>query len=49
MDLRTRLNLIWLAADDPTGGRAEVIEALKAGLTKAFTFNTTPQCMHWPR
>jgi eukaryotic-like serine/threonine-protein kinase len=30
MDLRTRLNLIWLAADDPDGGRAEVIEALKA-------------------
>ncbi|MDQ3665415.1 MAG: protein kinase [Acidobacteriota bacterium] len=30
MDLRTRLNLIWLAADDPNGARAEVIAALKA-------------------
>ena len=29
MDLRTRLNLIWLAADDPTRARTEVIEALK--------------------
>ena len=29
MDLRTRLNVIWLAADDPTRARAEVIEALK--------------------
>jgi serine/threonine protein kinase/tetratricopeptide (TPR) repeat protein len=29
MDLRTRLNLIWLAADDPDRARAEVIEALK--------------------
>ncbi len=29
MDLRTRLNLIWLAADEPTRARAEVIEALK--------------------
>jgi serine/threonine protein kinase/tetratricopeptide (TPR) repeat protein len=29
MDLRTRLNLVWLAADDPTRARAEVIEALK--------------------
>jgi serine/threonine protein kinase/tetratricopeptide (TPR) repeat protein len=29
MDIRTRLNLIWLAADDPTRARAEVIEALK--------------------
>ena len=29
-DLRTRLNLIWLAADDPDKARAEVIEALKA-------------------
>jgi tetratricopeptide (TPR) repeat protein len=28
-DLRTRLNLIWLAADDPDKARAEVIEALK--------------------
>jgi len=29
-DLRTRLNLIWLAADDPNRARAEVIQALKA-------------------
>jgi len=29
MDIRTRLNLIWLAADDPTRARAEVIDALK--------------------
>lgn len=29
IDIRTRLNLIWLAADDPTRARAEVIEALK--------------------
>lgn len=29
MDLRTRLNLVWLAADDPTRARAEVIDALK--------------------
>jgi serine/threonine protein kinase/tetratricopeptide (TPR) repeat protein len=28
-DLRTRMNLIWLAADDPDRARAEVIEALK--------------------
>jgi hypothetical protein len=28
-DLRTRLNLIWLAADDPVRARMEVIEALK--------------------
>ena len=28
-DLRTRMNLIWLAADDPDRRRAEVIEALK--------------------
>lgn len=28
-DLRTRLNLIWLGADNPTRARAEVIEALK--------------------
>ncbi|MBC8031879.1 MAG: protein kinase [Pyrinomonadaceae bacterium] len=27
-DLRTRLNLIWLATDDPDKARAEVIEAL---------------------
>ncbi|MCM3905133.1 MAG: protein kinase [Pyrinomonadaceae bacterium] len=36
MDLRTRLNLIWLAADDPDGGRAEVIEALKAWPHEGF-------------
>ena len=36
MDLRTRLNLIWLAADDPTGARAEVIEALKAWSHEGF-------------
>jgi eukaryotic-like serine/threonine-protein kinase len=28
-DLRTRMNLIWLAADNPDRARAEVIEALK--------------------
>ncbi|HEY0407395.1 MAG TPA: protein kinase [Pyrinomonadaceae bacterium] len=28
-DLRTRLNLVWLAADDPTRARAEVIDALR--------------------
>lgn len=27
-DLRTRMNLIWLAADDPNRARAEVIDAL---------------------
>ncbi|MDX6696034.1 MAG: eukaryotic-like serine/threonine-protein kinase [Blastocatellia bacterium] len=27
-DLRTRLNLVWLAADDPARARAEVIDAL---------------------
>jgi serine/threonine protein kinase/tetratricopeptide (TPR) repeat protein len=36
MDLRTRLNLIWLAADDPTHARAEVIEALKAWPHEGF-------------
>ncbi|MBA2527601.1 MAG: protein kinase [Pyrinomonadaceae bacterium] len=36
VDLRTRLNLIWLAADDPNGGRAEVIEALKAWPHEGF-------------
>lgn len=36
MDLRTRLNLIWLAADDPTRARAEVIEALKAWPHEGF-------------
>jgi hypothetical protein len=28
-DLRTRMNMIWLAADDPNRARTEVIEALK--------------------
>ncbi|HSS19641.1 MAG TPA: protein kinase [Pyrinomonadaceae bacterium] len=36
MDLRTRLNLIWLAADDPTRARAEVIEALKSWPHEGF-------------
>jgi len=36
MDMRTRLNLIWLAADDPNGARAEVIEALKAWPHEGF-------------
>jgi serine/threonine protein kinase/tetratricopeptide (TPR) repeat protein len=36
MDLRTRLNLIWLAADDPNTARAEVIEALKAWSHEGF-------------
>jgi hypothetical protein len=35
-DLRTRLNLIWLAADDPDKARAEVIEALKAWSHEGF-------------
>jgi tetratricopeptide (TPR) repeat protein len=35
-DLRTRLNLIWLAADDPDKARAEVIEALKAWPHEGF-------------
>ncbi|HUE84043.1 MAG TPA: protein kinase [Pyrinomonadaceae bacterium] len=35
-DLRTRLNLIWLAADDPDRGRAEVMEALKAWPHEGF-------------
>lgn len=30
MDLRTRLNVIWLAADQPDKARAEVLEALKS-------------------
>jgi ATP/maltotriose-dependent transcriptional regulator MalT len=30
MDLRTRLNVIWLAADQPDKARAEVVEALKS-------------------
>ena len=36
MDLRTRLNVIWLAADDPTRARAEVIEGLKAWPQEGF-------------
>ncbi len=35
-DMRTRLNLIWLAADDPDRARAEVIEALKAWPQEGF-------------
>jgi len=35
-DLRTRMNLIWLAADDPNKARAEVIEALKAWPHEGF-------------
>jgi serine/threonine protein kinase/tetratricopeptide (TPR) repeat protein len=35
-DLRTRLNAIWLAADDPHRARAEVIEALKAWPQEGF-------------
>ena len=36
MDLRTRLNLIWLAAEDPDRARAEVIEALKSWPHQGF-------------
>jgi serine/threonine protein kinase/tetratricopeptide (TPR) repeat protein len=35
-DLRTRMNLIWLAADDPDRARTEVIEALKAWPQEGF-------------
>lgn len=35
-DLRTRLNVIWLAADDPDRARAETIEALKAWPHEGF-------------
>lgn len=35
-DLRTRMNVIWLAADDPERARAEVIEALKAWPHEGF-------------
>jgi hypothetical protein len=35
-DLRTRMNLIWLAADNPDRARAEVIEALKAWPHEGF-------------
>jgi serine/threonine protein kinase/tetratricopeptide (TPR) repeat protein len=36
MELRTRLNLIWLAADDPDKARADVIEALKSWPSEGF-------------
>jgi serine/threonine protein kinase/tetratricopeptide (TPR) repeat protein len=36
MDLRTRLNVIWLAADDPDKARAEVVEALKSWSQEGF-------------
>jgi hypothetical protein len=36
MDLRTRLNVIWLAADDPNRARAEVIQGLKAWPHEGF-------------
>ncbi len=35
-DLRTRLNLVWLAADDPDRARMEVIEALKIWPREGF-------------
>ena len=35
-DLRTRMNMIWLAADDPDRARAEVIEALKVWPQSGF-------------
>jgi serine/threonine protein kinase/tetratricopeptide (TPR) repeat protein len=35
-DLRTRLNLIWLAADDPERALMEVVEALKIWPRKGF-------------
>lgn len=35
-DLRTRMNLVWLAADHPDRARAEVIEALKAWPHEGF-------------
>jgi len=35
-DLRTRLNLIWLAADDPDKARSEVIAALKTWPHEGF-------------
>jgi serine/threonine protein kinase/tetratricopeptide (TPR) repeat protein len=35
-DLRTRMNLIWLAADDPNRARDEVIAALTAWPRKGF-------------
>ena len=36
MDLRTRLNVIWLASDEPDKARAEVIEALKSWPHEGF-------------
>jgi len=36
MEMRTRLNLIWLAAADPDKARAEVIEALKSWPHEGF-------------
>jgi hypothetical protein len=36
MDLRTRLNLIWLAAEEPDKARAEVIEALESWPHEGF-------------
>jgi hypothetical protein len=36
MELRTRLNLIWLATDDPDKARADVIEALKSWTHEGF-------------
>jgi serine/threonine protein kinase/tetratricopeptide (TPR) repeat protein len=36
MDLRTRLNVIWLAADQPDRARAEVLEALKSWPQEGF-------------
>jgi hypothetical protein len=35
-DLRTRMNLIWLANDEPDSARTEVIEALKAWPQEGF-------------
>ena len=35
-DLRTRMNVIWLAADDPSRARSEVTEALKAWPHEGF-------------
>ena len=36
MDLRTRLNVIWLAADQPDKARAEVVEALESWPQEGF-------------
>jgi serine/threonine protein kinase/tetratricopeptide (TPR) repeat protein len=36
IDLRTRLNVIWLAADQPDKARAEVLEALKSWPHEGF-------------